>query len=114
VAFTSRRDPGAVDRQVLELWQRTLDAIASGHLDAITSEIDWVIKYQLIERYRAAHHLPLSAPQVAWADLAYHDITRSHGLYYLLQNTAEVTRTTHDLAIFAAKTRHPHPRRQAS
>ena len=54
----------------------------AGNLDAIAREIDWVIKYQLIERYRAEHDLPLSAPEVAQADLAYHGIRRSHGLYY--------------------------------
>ena len=46
------------------------------NLNAIAREIDWAIKYQLIERYWAAHDLSLSAPQVAWANLAYHDIHR--------------------------------------
>ena len=80
--FTDQRGADAVSRRVLGLWQRALDAIGTGNLDAIAREIDWVIKYQLIEQYRAAHDLPLSAPQVARADLAYHDIHRSHGLYY--------------------------------
>ena len=51
----------------------------------IAREIDWVTKYQLIERYRAKHDLPLSSPRVAQLDLAYHDVHRGRGLYYLLQ-----------------------------
>jgi proteasome accessory factor A len=109
--FAARRGADPVSRRALDLWQRTLDAIAAGDLDAIAREIDWVIKYQLIERFRAAHDLPLSAPQVAWADLAYHDISRAHGLHYLLQRTGAVDRTAHDLDIFAAKTHRPDPRR---
>ncbi len=48
-------------------------------------------KYQLIERYRAKHDLPLSSPRVAQLDLAYHDIHRDRGLYYLLRRTAPWT-----------------------
>ena len=51
--FTGRRGADAVSRRVLGLWERALDAIGTGNLDAIAREIDWVIKYQLIERYRA-------------------------------------------------------------
>jgi proteasome accessory factor A len=93
--------------RVLRLWQRALDAIGAGNLDAIAREIDWVIKYQLIERYRAANDLPLSAPQVARADLAYHDINRSRGLYYQLQRDGAVERTACDIDIFEAKTAPP-------
>jgi proteasome accessory factor A len=63
-----------------------------------------VIKYQPIEQYQAAHDLSLSAPQVAQADLAYHDINRGHGLYYRLQRDGAVERTARDLDIFEAKT----------
>ena len=97
--------------RVLGLWQRALDAIGAGNLDAIAREIDWVIKYQLIERYRADHDLPLSAPEVAQADLAYHDIHRSRGLYYQLQRSGAVERTARDIDIFEAKTVPPAPGR---
>ncbi len=107
--FTGER--GADSMRVLGLWQRVLDAIGAGSLDAIAREIDWVIKYQLIERYRAAHDLSLSAPQVAQVDLAYHDINRSRGLYYQLQRGGAVERTARDIDIFEAKTVPPSPGR---
>jgi proteasome accessory factor A len=102
--FTGERGADTGSARVLGLWQRTLDAIGAGNLDAIAREIDWVIKYQLIDRYRAARDLPLSAPQVAQADLAYHDINRSRGLYYQLQRDGAVERTARDIDIFEAKT----------
>src|SRR6188768_2208287 len=51
-------------KQVLDLWGRALDAIAAGDLDAIDTEIDWVIKHRLIERYRARHGLALTDARV--------------------------------------------------
>jgi proteasome accessory factor A len=52
----------------------------------------------------AEHALPLSAPEIAQADLAYHDIHRSHGLYYQLERSGAVERTARDVDIFEAKT----------
>jgi len=101
--FTSTNGLDAVSERVLEMWERTLAAIETGNLDKIAREIDWVTKYQLIERYRAAHGLPLSAPRIAQLDLAYHDIRRGRGLYYLLQRSGAVERVSRDLDIFAAK-----------
>ncbi len=101
--FTSKNGLDAIGERVLEMWQRTLGAIETGNLDKIAREIDWVTKYQLIERYRARHDLPLSAPRVAQLDLAYHDIHRGRGLYYLLQRNGAVDRVTKDLDIFEAK-----------
>ena len=101
--FIDRRGGDATVMQVLDVWGRTLKAVESGDLSLVDREIDWVTKYQLIERYRAKHDLPLSSPRVAQLDLAYHDINRNRGLYYLLQNNGHVTRATTDLTIFEAK-----------
>jgi proteasome accessory factor A len=89
--------------RVVELWGRTLDAIEKQDLSLIDREIDWATKYQLIERYRGKHDLPLSSARVAQLDLAYHDISRKRGLYYLLERKGAVRRVADDLAIFEAK-----------
>ncbi|MEU6283522.1 MULTISPECIES: Pup--protein ligase [unclassified Streptomyces] len=89
--------------QVLELWGRTLDAIETEELDRIGTEIDWVMKYKLIERYRAKHNMTMSHPRVAQIDLAYHDIHRRRGLYYLLEKKGQATRICNDLKIFEGK-----------
>jgi len=99
--FTQRN---ATDERVLGLWERVLDSVQTGRLDSIARQVDWVAKYQLIERYRAAHGLPLSAPQVARLDLAYHDVNRGRGGYYLLQRDGGTERVVRDIDIFEAKT----------
>ncbi|MER7407132.1 Pup--protein ligase [Streptomyces sp. NPDC000070] len=89
--------------QVLELWGRTLEAIETEDLDRIGTEIDWVMKYKLLERYRAKHNMTMSHPRVAQIDLAYHDIHRRRGLYYLLEKKGQAARVCNDLKIFEGK-----------
>jgi len=106
--FVDRRElhTPVVD-QTLDLWERALKAVESGDLSLVEREIDWVIKYTLIERYRTTHGLPLSHPRIAQLDLAYHDINRNRGLYYLLERRGAVARVASDLAIFEAKSLPP-------
>ena len=89
--------------RVLDLWERGLKAVESGDLSLVERELDWVMKYTLIERYRERHGLSWGDPRVAQLDLAYHDIHRGRGLFYLLQRRDAVARVTTDPAIFRAK-----------
>jgi proteasome accessory factor A len=89
--------------RVLDLWERTLKAVDSGDLTLVDREVDWVVKYKLISQYREKHGLSLSSPRIAQLDLAYHDIHRDRGLYYLLERRGAVTRLTSDLEVFEAK-----------
>jgi proteasome accessory factor A len=80
-----------------------LKAVESEDLGLVERELDWVIKWKLIDRYRASHDLPLGHPRIAQLDLAYHDIRRERGLYYLLERKGAVSRVASDLRIFEAK-----------
>ncbi len=101
--FIDRRGGDVTVKRVLELWGRTLTAIETGDLSLVDREIDWVTKYQLLQRYQAKHDLTLSSARIAQLDLAYHDINRQRGLYYLLERKGLVERATTDLAVFEAK-----------
>jgi proteasome accessory factor A len=102
--FADRKglNTGTVAR-VLELWGRTLEAVRTEELDRVATEIDWIMKYKLIEQYREKHQMTMSNPRVAQIDLAYHDIHRRRGLFYLLQNKGRAARVTNDLKTFEAK-----------
>ncbi|WP_042364273.1 Pup--protein ligase [Streptacidiphilus neutrinimicus] len=89
--------------RVLDLWGRTLEAVRTEDYSKVDREIDWIMKYQLIERYRSKNGISMSHPRVAQIDLAYHDIHRRRGLYYLLQNRGQAERVSDDLKIFEAK-----------
>lgn len=96
-------DPQSVTSQVIALWERTLKAVETQDLSGIDRDIDWAIKWRLIERYMRRHDLSLSDPRVAQLDLAYHDIRRSRGLFYLLERRGQVSRVTHEPEVFEAK-----------
>ena len=89
-------------KRVLDLWERALRAVSTGDLGLVDTEIDWVIKHRLVERYRARHDLPLSSPRIARLDLAYHDIHRERGLHYLLLKRGLAARVSRDLEVFEA------------
>lgn len=89
--FVARR--GIVDpitQQVMELWERSIKAVGSGDLHLIDREIDWVIKLRLIERYMRKNNMTLEDARIAQLDLAYHDIRRDRGLFYLLERGGAV------------------------
>jgi proteasome accessory factor A len=96
-------DPDSVPSRTIELWQRTLKAVSAEDLSGIDTEIDWAIKLRLIERYMNKHNMDLANPRIAQLDLAYHDVNRTRGLYYLLERNGLATRVSSDIDVFAAK-----------
>ncbi|RYV52680.1 Pup--protein ligase [Pengzhenrongella frigida] len=89
-------------KQVVDLWERGLVALRTGDLSLVDRELDWVIKWRIISRYQEKHGLELSDPRIARLDLAYHDISRTEGLYNLLAARGMVERVTTDLEVFEA------------
>lgn len=91
------------NRRVLDLWERSIKAVNAQDHRLIDSEIDWAIKLSMIEKYVEKHDLSLDDPRVAMLDLAYHDITRRRGLFYLLERRGMVQREVSDISVFEAK-----------
>lgn len=88
--------------RILDLWERTLDAIDSQDYSSIDTEIDWAIKLKLLKAYSARHDVKMSSAQVAQLDLRYHDIAPERGLFNMLQRRGEVARVTSNGAIALA------------
>jgi Pup-ligase protein. len=96
-----RSDPTTA--RVLDLWERSLKAVEAQDFSAVDTEIDWVIKREVLQRYMDKHDLSLSDTRIAQLDLAYHDIRRDRGLFYLLERRGLARRVTHDPEVFEAK-----------
>lgn len=73
-------------RYFMELWTRVLDAVETGDWDSIATEIDWAIKYSLLERYRQRSNTDWADMRIARLNLAYHDVT-SAGLRPSMERT---------------------------
>ena len=76
-----------------DTWRLLLDRLARDPM-SLDRELDWVIKRQLIENYRAKHSCEWSDSRVAMIDLQYHDIRPGKGLYYKLEESDAVERMT--------------------
>ena len=95
-------DPRSVVARVMELWERVLTAIDRQDLSSIDRDIDWVIKQKMLQQYMNRNDNTLADARIAQLDLSYHDITRSRGLFYLLQRRGVVSRVTHEPEVFEA------------
>ena len=83
------------EMQALRMWEHVVTNLGNDPFQ-LDRELDWVIKYNLIEAYRQRREIPLSHPQVSLLDLQYHDIRRSRGVFYKLQDRGLVERTLTD------------------
>ncbi len=104
--FAKRRGLAPLEERALGMWEHAMTQLEKDPL-SLDSEVDWVVKYHMIEAYRQRHDLPLTHPRVALLDLSYHDVTRSRSLYYLLERRGRVERTVSDRDIDAAMTTPP-------
>lgn len=93
-------------QEAIDGWEHLLTGLEKDPM-TLDREVDWVAKYRLIERYRERRGLQLSDPKLAMMDLAYHDVNRDRGLYYLLQNKGLMDRTVTDERIAEAVRRPP-------
>lgn len=97
--FAEFHELDPLEKQALQMWEHCLTTIADDPLK-LDREIDWVIKYKLLEAYRERHDLTLADPRVALVDLQYHDIHRQRSLFYSMQRRGLVERICddHDIA----------------
>ncbi len=86
-------------KQILDLWERGLRALEVNDPSLIDRELDWAIKWRLIQRYRTRTGAELDDPRVARLDLAYHDISPTDGLYNQLAARGLVERITTEAEI---------------
>jgi proteasome accessory factor A len=92
---------GGDERSLLLLreWREALDALTAQEPDQLARKVDWAAKRLIVERYREKHGLALSHPKVALLDLAYHDVNRTRGLYYVMERSGKAQRAVTEKAI---------------
>ncbi|GGC54213.1 hypothetical protein GCM10011410_03190 [Hoyosella rhizosphaerae] len=107
VEYMATREPNADLDRVVDLWGRMLDAVESQDFSSVDTEIDWVIKRKLFQRYEEKFGLDLGDPKIAQIDLAYHDIKRGRGVFDVLQRKGLIARVTTDEEIVEATSTPP-------
>ena len=96
-AMRFARSPGfpAEVQTAIDRWEYLLTGLEKDPM-TLDREVDWVIKYRLLERYGERRGLQMSDPRMSMMDLAYHDVDQSRGLYYLLEGRGMVERVLTD------------------
>ena len=82
-------------QSAVAMWEHLLTGLEKDPL-SLRRECDWVMKQHIIEEYAASRRVPLSDPRLAMVDLAYHDVSRQRGLYYLLERRGLMDRVVTD------------------
>ncbi len=100
--FTDTNGFAPLEIKALEMWEHCVSTIENDPLK-LNREVDWVIKYHLIESFRKRHDLALDDARTLLVDLQYHDICRNRGLFYKLENHNLVDRICSDEDIDKAK-----------
>jgi proteasome accessory factor A len=93
--------------RVLDLWQRGIDAVRNQDFSLIDTELDWAIKLKILDRYQERLGCRLDDPRLARLELAFHDVSPEHGLFYRLQSQGLVKRVIDDSRIERATTTAP-------
>lgn len=91
----------------LDLWSRGLSAVESGDLSSVETELDWVIKYRLLNRYLQTPGVDWDSPRIAQVDLAFHDIKPDRGVFPVLERRGLAARLVTESDIAAATTTPP-------
>jgi proteasome accessory factor A len=99
--FAARKGLGEQEAKALIMWEHVMEALETDPL-SLASQVDWVIKYHLIDSYRARHGIPLTHPKVALVDLAYHDVNTTRSLFYVLERKGRAERICTDEHILDA------------
>ncbi|MEY2471714.1 MAG: proteasome accessory factor [Actinomycetota bacterium] len=94
------------EAQAMKMWKHCLEGLEKDPF-SLDRECDWVIKHNLVEKYRAKYDMPLGHPRIALLDLQYHDVSRTRGVFYKLQNANAVERMVEDADIENARENPP-------
>lgn len=94
-------------RDMLDLWEKILFDLSKWNEPVLGREIDWVIKWRLLTRYRDRKGGNWEDPALAMLDYQYHDVHEEKGLYNLLRKAGCVDRIAGDSEILSAMEKPP-------
>ena len=99
--YAANHELNLQEKQAVQMWEHVMVGLEDDPM-TLGRELDWVIKYQLVEAYRERHNLAPDDARLALLDLQYHDIDRSRSVFYKLQRRGLVERMVDDYAIAEA------------
>ena len=96
--FLSEQEHDPVLDDVWEKWVSVLDRLEEDPMQLV-HEVDWVMKKHLIQSYTDKKDCGWDDPRVFLLDLQFHDVKRTRGLYYLMENRGMAARVVEEEAV---------------
>ncbi|HSJ36449.1 MAG TPA: Pup--protein ligase [Acidimicrobiia bacterium] len=99
-AMRFARSPGFTPQvqRAVDMWEHLLTGLEKDPM-TLDREVDWVIKYKVLDRYRSQRNLTMADPRLAMLDLSYHDVDRTRGVYNMMASKGMVDRIVTDAEI---------------
>ena len=91
---------------VMDCWESILNDIPKGP-EALIGRVDWAGKYWMLSEFCKEENLEWDDPWLKSQDLQYHDLNKSRGLFWALEDTGNSHRKTDDTLIHRARTHPP-------
>jgi proteasome accessory factor A len=96
--FLATHDHEPALDDVLTRWAYVLDRLEDDPM-GLVREVDWVMKKHLIQSYVEKKGCGWDDPRVFLLDLQFHDVKRTRGLYYLMENRGVAERVVDEDAV---------------
>ena len=93
-----RAGPRSRFRRCAQEWVSVLDRLEEDPMQLL-HEVDWVMKKHLIQSYTDKKDCGWDDPRVFLLDLQFHDVKRTRGLYYLMENRGMAVRVVEEEAV---------------
>jgi len=95
------------EQDVLETWQRGIDAVRTGDRSWAATHLDWAIKERLFHQVAERRGVDLGDPAIERLDLAYHDIDPTQSVFAALQRRGLAPQVLDEQRIERARTTAP-------
>ncbi len=103
-SFLQNRDLPEDQVLAVRLWREVIEQYRSDPM-LLSDRVDWIAKYQIIERERERSGVKLSDAKIGLIDLLYHDTSYERGLYYRREARGHFRKmVTHDQIASATHT----------
>jgi proteasome accessory factor A len=96
--FLDTHEHETVLDDVYDKWVSVIDRLEDDPMQLVR-EVDWVMKKHVVQSYIEKKGCGWDDPRVFLLDLQFHDVKRTRGLYYLLENKGMAERIVDEEAV---------------
>ncbi|HTN42426.1 MAG TPA: Pup--protein ligase [Nitrospiria bacterium] len=104
--YLASTEVDSITKDIVQKWENILNKLEEDPMQ-LSRQIDWVTKKELMISYMEKKDCGWDDPRILLMDLQYHDVNRSRGLYYVLENLDMVERVVEEDGIQMAMNEPP-------